>query len=126
VNLLLDTHAFIWWENLDSRLGSSARAMIANPANVVFVSAASVWEIAVKQRAGRLAFAGSPIMGIQRSGFTPLPISGEHAEATAQLPPIHQDPFDRILIAQALLQGLVLMTSDRHITQYAVPQISAR
>jgi PIN domain nuclease of toxin-antitoxin system len=126
VNLLLDTHAFIWWENLNPQLGVSARAAIANTANVVFVSAASVWEISVKQRAGRLAFIGSPIMGIQRSGFTSLAITGEHAEFAANLPPIHQDPFDRMLVAQALIQGLVLVTSDRLIVQYAVPRLSAR
>jgi PIN domain nuclease of toxin-antitoxin system len=123
---LLDTHAFIWWDSLDPRLGFSARAAIADPANVVFVSAVSVWETAVKQAAGPLTFARSPVRAIQRNGFTSLAISGEHVESAAQLPPIHQDPFDRMLIAQALLQGLVLVTSDRLIGQYAVPQLSAR
>jgi PIN domain nuclease of toxin-antitoxin system len=126
VDLLLDTRAFIWWDKADLRLSASARAAIGHPANQVFVSAASVWEIAIKQRAGRLIFSSSPVSAIQRSGFISLPISGEHAEAAAQLPPVHQDPFDRMLIGQALLEGLVLVTSDRHISQCAVPQISAR
>jgi PIN domain nuclease of toxin-antitoxin system len=126
VDLLLDTHALVWWDVADARLSAAARAAITNPASDVYVSAASVWEIAVKQRVGRIPFAGSPIAAIQRNGFISLPISEDHAEAAAMLPPIHQDPFDRILIAQALLRGLVLVTSDRFISQYAVPQLSAR
>ncbi len=126
MNLLLDTHALVWWDVADARLSVAARAAITNPANYVFVSAASIWEIAVKQRVGRIPFTGSPIASIERNGFSSLPISGEHAEVAAQLPPIHRDPFDRMLIAQALLQGLVLVTSDRFIGQYAVPQLSAR
>ncbi len=126
MELLLDTHAFIWWDGSDPQLGAAAAAAIADPANRVFVSAASVWEIAVKQKLGRLAFAGSPSQAITMNGFLSLPISGDHAEAAASLPPIHQDPFDRILVAQALARALVLVTADGVVSQYAVPQLSAR
>jgi PIN domain nuclease of toxin-antitoxin system len=74
----------------------------------------------------RLSFSGSPVEAIVRNGFLPLPISGEHAEAAARLPPIHQDPFDRILIAQAMMRGMVLVTADGLIRQYPVAQLSAR
>lgn len=126
MELLLDTHAFLWWDASDPQLAPACAAAIADPANRVFVSAASVWEIAVKQQAGRLTFTGSPSQAIARNGFLALPISAEHAEAAAALPPIHQDPFDRILIAQAMLRGLVLATADAAIKRYAVSQLSAR
>jgi len=126
MDLLLDTHTFLWWDATDPQLGNACAAAIADPTNRVFVSAASIWEIAVKERAGRLAFTGSLTQAVSRNGFLPLPISGEHAEAAAALPPIHQDPFDRILIAQALQRGLVLATADTAIKRYAVPQLSAR
>ena len=126
MDLLLDTHAFLWWDASDRQLGAACAAAIADPANRVFVSAASIWEIAIKHRAGRLSFTGSPSQAVTRNGFLPLSISGEHAETAAALPPIHQDPFDRILIAQALIRGLVLTTADATIKRYAVPQLSAR
>jgi PIN domain nuclease of toxin-antitoxin system len=126
MDLLLDTHAFLWWDASDPQLGAACSAAIADPTNRIFVSAASIWEIAIKQRSSRLSFTGSPSQAVARNGFLPLPISGEHAEAAAALPPIHQDPFDRILIAQALVRGLVLATADTAIKRYAVPQLSAR
>jgi PIN domain nuclease of toxin-antitoxin system len=126
MDLLLDTHAFLWWDASDPQLGTACAAAIADPANHIFVSAASIWEIVVKQRAGRLRFTGSPSHAVTRNGFLHLPISGAHAEAAAALPPIHQDPFDRVLIAQALQRGLVLATADMAIKRYSVPQLSAR
>ena len=126
MDLLLDTHAFIWWDSSDGQLGAAPSAAIADSANRIFVSAASIWEIAVKQKLGRLAFTGSPARAVVRNGFLPLSISGDHAEAAAELPPIHQDPFDRILVAQALARRLVLVTADSHIGRYAVPQLWAR
>ena len=126
MDLLLDTHVVLWWDSSDPQLGPACASAIADPSNRVFVSAASVWEIAVKQRAGRLSFTGAPTQMIVRNGFLPLPITGDQAEAAAALPPIHQDPFDRILIAQALLRGAVLATADVAIKRYAVPLLSAR
>lgn len=126
MDLLLDTHAFLWWDSRNPSLGSAAAAAIADPDNRVFVSAASVWEIAVKARLGRLSFTGSPSAAIGSNGFTPLPILSEHAEASAILPDIHQDPFDRILIAQALARRFVLVTADHKVRQYEAPVLWAR
>ena len=126
MDLLLDTHVFIWWDNSDTQLGASATAEIGDPANRIFVSAASIWEIAIKQRLGRLSFAGSPSQAVVKNGFLILPIAGDHAEAAAALPLIHHDPFDRMLIAQCLARHLVLVTADDIIKQYAAPQLSAR
>lgn len=126
LDLLLDTHAFIWWDSRNPSLGSAAQTAIADPGNRIFVSTASVWEIAVKVRLGRLAFTGSPSAAIASNGFTPLPILPEQAEASAVLPDIHQDPFDRILIAQAILRRFVLVTADNKIKQYGLPVLWAR
>jgi PIN domain nuclease of toxin-antitoxin system len=126
VDLLLDTHVLIWWDMSDDQLGPAAVEEIGNPANRIFVSAASIWEIAIKRRLGRLSFEGSPLQTVVRNGFITLPIAGEHAEIAAGLPLIHQDPFDRILIGQSLARRLVLVTADRFIKQYATPQLWAR
>jgi PIN domain nuclease of toxin-antitoxin system len=126
MDLLLDTHAFIWWDASNGQLSAAAAAEIGDPANRVYVSAASIWEIAIKQRLGRLSFTGSPSRAVARNGFLSLPISGEHAEAAATLPPIHQDPFDRLLIAQSLARNLVLVTADSFVKQYGGPQLPAR
>jgi len=126
MDLLLDTHAFIWWDSRDPSLGAAASAAIADPENRIFVSAAVVWEIAIKVRLGRLDFTGSPSGAVASNGFTTLPILAEQTEAAAALPAVHQDPFDRILIAQALARRLVLVTADRKIRQYDVPVLWAR
>ena len=90
------------------------------------MSAASVWEIAIKRQIGRLAFAGSPTTAIEANGLTALPIVAPHAEHAATLPSVHSDPFDRMLIAQALDRGFVLVTADDQIRQYPVPLLWAR
>ena len=118
--LLLDTHAFLWWRTDDRRLRASARRAIAE-ASVVFVSAASAWEAAIKARLGRLSLPESMEVGVVQSGFEKLPIVFSHAEAAARLPPHHTDPFDRMLIAQAQLEGLTLVTHDRRLQPYEVP-----
>ncbi len=123
MNLLLDTHVFIWWNSGGSRLGKAAIAAIADPANETYVSAASVWEIAVKRQLGRLIYSGSPLDAIERCGFLALPILAAHAELVGTLPPLHADPFDRMLIAQAQFASLTLVTSDRKVAAYAVPQL---
>ncbi|HLY54116.1 MAG TPA: type II toxin-antitoxin system VapC family toxin [Stellaceae bacterium] len=126
MDLLLDTHAFLWWDSASTELGAAAAAAIADPGNRVFVSAACVWEIAIKRRLGRLAFAGSAAAAIEANGFTSLPIGASDGERVETLPPIHQDPFDRIMIAQCLEHGLVLVTADDRIGQYGLPLIRAR
>ena len=127
MNLLLDTHVLLWWDQEDKRLSLAARALIANPENDVFVSAASPWEMAIKARKGKLAFSGSPCRMIDDNGFLPLPISPEHGEAAGSLEWEHSDPFDRLLVVQALREELVLVHADTEIRAYkAVSQLWAR
>lgn len=117
--LLLDTHVCLWWRMDDPQLGPRAREQIAE-ADIAFVSAASAWEVAIKIALGRLRIPGSFAQGVDDSGFRRLPITFEHAEAAASLPSHHGDPFDRMLIAQAQLEGLTLVTHDRAFADYDV------
>ena len=117
MDLLLDTHIFLWWDTggwdkRDRALNSAAHAAIADPANNIFVSAASVWEVAIKRRSGKLAFAGSPSAAISANGFFALPILPIDAEGAGSLSWDHSDPFDRMLVAQAKRAGLTLVTAD--------------
>ena len=117
--LLLDTHALLWWLDDDRRLGDTARRTIA--AGEVFVSIASLWEIAVKHGLGKLAIGPEPVAGaIDRSGFAILQIARHHCAALARLPHHHRDPFDRMLIAQAASEQLPIMTADRHFAAYDI------
>lgn len=115
--LLLDTHAFIWWREDSSRLGNVARGHIAS-ASVVFVSVASAWEAAIKIALGKLRLPESFEAGVVASRFAKLPIDFSHAEAAATLPRHHSDPFDRMLIAQAMTERLTLVTHDRRFAPY--------
>jgi PIN domain nuclease of toxin-antitoxin system len=119
VDLLLDTNVFLWWESSSPRLRAEPKALIADPANQVFVSAAAVWEIAIKRRLGKLAFAGSAAAAIGANGFAELPILAADAEAAGALDWGHADPFDRLIVAQAERRGLTLMTADAAIRSYA-------
>ena len=118
MRLLLDTHAFLWWLADDTRLKKAEREAIRNPGNDVFLSAASIWEIVIKQGLGRLRVPESASAAALRLGLQPLPITFEHAEATASLPPLHGDPFDRILVAQARSETLTLVSYDKAIRAY--------
>lgn len=118
--LLLDTHVLIWWRSAPERLPDDLKEEVAT-SPVVLVSVASVWEAAIKLALGRLQLPESLSAGVRRSGFDDLPITSAHAEHAAQLPRHHTDPFDRLLVAQAQLEGLELVTHDRVLTQYDVP-----
>ena len=127
MDLLLDTHVFLWWDGGDARLGEAARRAITDPRSRVFVSAASVWEIAIESARGKLRFTGSPAAAIDANGFLPLAISPAHAEAAGTLAWNHTDPFDRMLVAQSLAQPLVLVHADAAIGSYKpVGQLWAR
>ena len=117
--LLLDTHVFLWWRGEPSRLSSKVRSSIAT-ADVVFVSAVSAWEAAIKTSLGRLELPDTIEAGVLASGFEKLLISFSHAEQAASLPPHHRDPFDRMLVAQARAEGLTLVTHDRLLESYDV------
>ncbi|MBI3516586.1 MAG: type II toxin-antitoxin system VapC family toxin [Proteobacteria bacterium] len=120
MNLLLDTHVLIWWDVGHSRLAKIVRDAIAQPSNQVYVSAATIWEISVKRAMGKLVFRRSPTETVERSGFQPLPITLRHAERAGELPRHHNDPFDRLLVAQAEIEGFVLATQDRQLARYGV------
>ena len=126
MRLLLDTHALLWWLADDARLGRRAREAIAAPANLVFVSAATAWEIAVKRALGRLVAPGDVEEWLTKNDFRPLPIQIAEAVASAELPPHHRDPFDRLLVAQARIGGMTIVTSDEHIGGYEVSVLSAQ
>jgi PIN domain nuclease of toxin-antitoxin system len=117
--LLLDTHVFLWWRSDSRRLRAAARRAIAG-ADVVFVSAATAWEAAIKIALGRLRVPDTIESGVVGSGFERLPIGFPHAETAARLPPHHADPFDRMLVAQAQIEGLTLVTHDRRLGRYEV------
>ncbi len=125
MRLLLDTQIFLWFLEGGSRVPREAREAIRSGNNTVMVSAASVWEIAIKASLGRLAIARADVLRLPElvaaSGFDELPIRFEHAAAIAALPMHHRDPFDRLLIAQARAETLTLVTTDATIRAYDVP-----
>lgn len=119
--VLLDTHALVWWAADDRALGRRVRRLIEDPATRVFVSAASVWEIATKARLGRLTWTALPIESYCRSQrFELLPISFAHAERAGSWPHDHGDPFDRMLAAQSAIEGLVLASNDAKLRAFGV------
>ena len=125
MNLLLDTHALLWWLYDDPKLSRKARAAIENPDQRILVSSASAWEIATKVRIGKLPEVGDVAEKLsaylRRERFEALPISLDHALAAGSLPGPHRDPFDRMLIAQARMDKLRVLTIDPVFKQYAVP-----
>lgn len=127
MDLLLDTSVLLWWDSGAAELTAASRAAIADPSNNIYVSAASIWEIAIKSAKGKLRFAGRPSDAIKSNGFLPLDIAPSHAELAGALDWAHPDPFDRMLVAQAASGGMVLLHADSAIAAYkAVPQLWAR
>jgi PIN domain nuclease of toxin-antitoxin system len=124
VRLLLDTHTLLWWL-ADEGLAAQAREAIADPANIVVVSAASAWEISIKKALGRLTAPDDLEHQVDIGGFTPLSISIAHGIAAGQLPRHHDDPFDRMLIAQAVEEGLTIVTRDKRFEDYGVALLPA-
>ena len=122
--LLLDTHAFLWWTLDDAQLSALAREAIASPDNLVYVSAATAWEIAIKASLGRVEapqdLEGFMTEEMRRSSFRPLAVDLRHALAVRNLPLHHRDPFDRLLVAQALREELTLVSGDPQVTRYPV------
>lgn len=123
--LLLDTHAFIWWATDDERISPGARSAIADPGTEVLLSAVTGWEIAIKAALGRLELSEPPRAlvhaQIARNGYRPLDVTLEHALGVAELPPHHDDPFDRLLVSQARAEGLALVSRDSPFARYDVP-----
>ena len=123
--LLLDTHVLLWWLDDPSSIAGRARELIADPSRAVFVSVAAAWEITIKRQLGKLDAPDDLEDALERERFQHLPIAVRHALAVAELPPIHADPFDRIQIAQARLEGLTIVTRDGRIPRYEVPCLRA-
>ncbi|HOA28372.1 MAG TPA: type II toxin-antitoxin system VapC family toxin [Arachnia sp.] len=122
--LLLDTHILLWAAYRPERLTPAAREVLLDPANSLMFSAVSIWEVAIKSALGRRDFVADPRVlrrGLFENGYAELPMMGAHAAAVADLPAIHQDPFDRALVAQARIEGAVLGTVDAKVIAYGSP-----
>ena len=118
MNFLLDTHILLWWLDDYPALSETARQVIRDPQKVIFVSAVTVWEIAIKKSIGKLRAPDGLEEAAASYRFAPLPITFSHAQAAGALPAHHKDPFDRMLVAQAKLEGLTLLTHDRRLKSY--------
>ena len=124
MRLLIDTHLLIWAADGIERLSAEAIELMDDPENVLIFSVASIWEVAIKQALSRSDFSADASLmrrGLLESGYEELPINAAHAIAVANLPGIHNDPFDRMLIAQAGTEGLLLLTADRRLAAYPGP-----
>jgi len=124
VKLLLDTHLLLWAAGEPERLSKEAQALLSAPENELFFSAASLWEIAIKRGLGRPDFSVDARLlrrGLLDNGYSELPIASEHAVAVEGLPSIHKDQFDRILVAQAMVEGITLLTTDGMVARYPGP-----
>jgi PIN domain nuclease of toxin-antitoxin system len=124
VNFLLDTHALLWWLSDDPALKAEARQSISQASNTIYVSAASAWEISIKKALGKLDAPNDLHAALLANRFEPLPITIDHATSAGQLPRHHDDPFDRMLIAQAQAEQLTLVTHDTIFRSYGIPIIS--
>lgn len=129
MKLLLDTHTLLWWVWDSAKLGKQARSLILSDETLIWVSAASIWEMSIKAPLGRLdrlpPFEDELRIELEQSDFRPLAITFDHARAVSKLPLHHRDPFDRMLIAQARCEDLTLVTADRAIAAYDVRTIDA-
>jgi PIN domain nuclease of toxin-antitoxin system len=124
MKLLLDTHLLLWAAGQPDRLPKAARTLLKASENELFFSAANLWEVVIKRALGREDFkADARVLrrGLLDNGYSELPIGSEHVVALDNLPPIHKDPFDRILLAQALVEGITLLTADGALAQYPAP-----
>ncbi len=130
MRLLLDTGVWLWMIGASDRLSAVAKAHLADESNELYLSAAAVWEIGIKHAAGKLRFTGDPTtqipLYITRSGVQPLSVRVEHVVRATALPAHHRDPFDRLMVAQALEDGLTLITGDGRLAAYEVPILDAR
>lgn len=124
MKFLLDTHVLLWAAGEPNKLSSSTRALLNSPQNELVFSSASIWEVAIKNGIGRTDFQVQNRLlrqGLLSSGYSELPITGNHALTVELLPTLHRDPFDRILIAQAIAEGMTLLTDDAQLARYPAP-----
>ena len=124
MKFLLDTHLLLWAAGHPNRLSSAAVALIDAPTNELLFSAASIWEVAIKRGLGRTDFQADPRLlrrGLLDNGYSELPVLSDHVVAIDSLPAIHKDPFDRLLVAQATVEGITLLTADSVVARYLGP-----
>jgi PIN domain nuclease of toxin-antitoxin system len=124
VRLLLDTHLLLWTVGPDELLSARARQMIGDPENELSFSVVSIWEVAIKYSLGRESFRTDPRVlwrSLLDNDYRELTITSEHAAAVANLPPLHRDPFDRMLVAQSIVEGVILLTADPMVARYPAP-----
>ncbi len=124
MKLLLDTQLLLWAAGQPERLSARARKLLDDPRHELLFSAASLWEIAIKKTLGREDFKVEPRLlrrGLLDNGYTELPVTSQHAVSIDTLPPLHKDPFDRLLLAQAFTEGITLLTSDAQMARYRGP-----
>ena len=120
MRLLLDSHVLLWWDSDPEKLSSVQRDAISDPENEILVSAVSAWELGIKAATGKLVISHSIAAIAERFGFIELPITLIHGQRAASLPMLHKDPFDRMLVAQAMVERLTLVTADRRLGEYGV------
>ena len=125
MRLLLDTHVLLWWLDDHPRLSQKARRPIADPKNQVYVSAASVWEASIKEAKGLLRLSDDFDAKLAAEPFLPLAVTCAHARNAGSLPLLHKDPFDRMLVAQCLLESMTLVTQDTLLARYGIPLVKA-
>ncbi len=123
MKLLLDTHAALWWLADDTRVGGDAERQLSDDTNRVLLSAAVIWEVAIKRSLGKLQAPADLAPTLLDAGAQPLPVTLDHAAAVAALPWHHRDPFDRLLVAQALSEGAVIVSQDNRLRDYGVSLI---
>lgn len=124
MKLLLDTQMLLWAAGQQEKLSKKAASLLADPGNELMFSPVSLWEVVVKSGLGRADFRADAALlhrGLVENGYTEIPVTGRHATAVAMLPPLHKDPFDRLLVAQATLEGVMLVTADDLVRRYPGP-----
>ena len=125
MRLLVDSCVLVWWLDHPGSLAKEAREAISDPANEVYFSAASVWELGLKIRKGKLTMPVDFASALAEDGFSPLPVTVNHAARSLSLPAVHEDPFDRLLVVQAIEEGLVMVTRDEVIRDYPLAVMRA-
>ena len=123
MKLLLDTHAALWWLSGDERFGEQAARQLTDETNRVLLSAAVVWEIAIKRSLAKLEAPEDLVATLLGAGAQALPVSLDHAAAVERLPPYHRDPFDRMLVAQASIEGAAIVSRDEALQPYGAPLV---